>query len=1523
MPVDPFIDELLSFLERRETRLLAWGFYDITFRPPEIELALSTEAPEVLANEWQTRRAGGATLDPLFVRMADAGLLYRPDPGAQSYRTRFGEGVRLLARLRQMFRANQWSTGPTLVSDIKLHVQRRRYPKQDQAAADCWGDLLPHSSHPARDEERFLTLVQGRAGTPLSFSGFQRRSFGRIFQAYGRPGTHGTVVSAGTGAGKTKAFYVPAMLQVAGELDRPPFTKVIAIYPRNVLLADQLREALAEAGKLAPVLARQGLRPIRFGALLGQAPWRDSFDQPQGNTVRAVAWHNWERVAGGYRIPFLRSPTGDADLVWRDADRAAGRHCLYPLGGSGGPHVAEGTLAFTRDELLREPPDVLFLSAEMLNREMGNPAWSRVLGLGQPASRSPRLLLLDEVHAYEGIPGAQIAWILRRWRHWARPRSLHVVGLSATLHDPVRHLAAVAGLRPDDIEPFAPDEDAGELTSEAQEYNLLIKGDAGSGANLLSTTIQTGMLLTRLLTPLGAPPSNPTDPLAPEAYFARKVFGFTDNLDVVNRWLSDLVDAEQNRLLASLRLHPAFRVPPGPVPARAVLRQMDAAGQIWELPRRLGHDLTRPVTVGRCTSQTPGLNVGDVLTVATSTLEVGYDDPEVGAVIQHKSPASLASFVQRKGRAGRQRGTRPWTVVVLSDFGRDRWDFQQAERLFSPRISALRLPTGNPYVLRIQAAYFLLDWLGRQVGSLGRHGPFHYLTRPTNRAFQDRVAALLRELLLCGPRWEQFRAELVACLRQPLDADGRRLTEAEVDAVIWHAPRPLLREVIPTLFRKLSAGWELADPARAGDQEESGFRHPLPRFLPQATFDDLDAADVIIQLPGANREPEFLGVDHALFETCPGRASKRYSLRPGDPGNWHPLSDRLAGGDLRVTADSVYSGAVALGVVGGTRVYQPVRATLVQHAPTVSESSFGSWEWESSFRTEGTGRSMGLPGGTVWARAFGGVEAFLHRDRSSVEVMRHAANLSYELLMRNGNSVRGRVVLERSTEEGTVPEAVGYRMSVDALRVCIRRDHLLGLNPVPPDIQARFRVEYFLHLLRTSPVISAQAGKFQADLLGQTAVAMLAATALRQRCSLRDAQPLLMNVRPQAAARVMATFFQTASVGAGGVREGRVRRRIRQLWSDPTVAGEIVRLEAALWDLPDAAFLEWCRRRYAVTLAQAVRSAVTSREDHVSEDDLMADVVWTEDGGAEIYITELSPGGLGLIEQVWRRLREDPTQFTDGLDHALDHCPRCENTAHLLRTVAAARAPHPPRRVARAFRAVRSARDVAAARSARRQLGAALRAEGLSASRDALVSLITRILGPGSGPRTDYLFDGLNRLWRRREATLGVSIDARVFAYLCVTRGRARRILRDRIQEVGEGRAPSRRQLFALVQQMLLLDCPDSCAECLDQPNRYAPGSRPSRGLARFYLGRGGSEVSADAHPADWPLLVRQELAARAVVRLRAGPAALPAVASRLPELLSEEVEAGFLLLPIRVRRVDREGDDVVLTLDLRDADHG
>ena len=146
-----------------------------------------------------------------------------------------------------------------------------------------------------------------------------------------------------------------------------------------------------------------------------------------------------------------------------------------------------------------------------------------------------------------------------------------------------------------------------ELTNESMEYNLAVKGDPASGGSLLATSIQCGMLLSRLLTPRHLLPAPEGTALKPEAFYGRKVFGFTDNLDVVNRWLSDMVDAEQAKRLARLRLHPAHRQPPPAHPPSAVqLQQMDAQGQLWELPRRLHHDLEQALLITRCSSQDPG-----------------------------------------------------------------------------------------------------------------------------------------------------------------------------------------------------------------------------------------------------------------------------------------------------------------------------------------------------------------------------------------------------------------------------------------------------------------------------------------------------------------------------------------------------------------------------------------------------------------------------------------------------------------------------------------------------------------------------------------------------------------------------------------------------------------------------------------------------------------------------------------------------------------------------------------------------
>src|SRR5260370_3860382 len=97
--------------------------------------------------------------------------------------------------------------------------------------------------------------------------------------------------------------------------------------------------------------------------------------------------------------------------------------------------------------MLAEPPDVLFKSTEMLNQRMSSRGYGRLFGIGVRSDRRPEFVLIDEVHAYEGIHGAHVALLLRRWRRSAEAHP-HFVGLSATLADAPRFFAELVGIGP-------------------------------------------------------------------------------------------------------------------------------------------------------------------------------------------------------------------------------------------------------------------------------------------------------------------------------------------------------------------------------------------------------------------------------------------------------------------------------------------------------------------------------------------------------------------------------------------------------------------------------------------------------------------------------------------------------------------------------------------------------------------------------------------------------------------------------------------------------------------------------------------------------------------------------------------------------------------------------------------------------------------------------------------------------------------------------------------------------------------
>jgi len=1520
MSVQAFVSEFLTFLEKREERLLSWGFYNVRWTIPDVEVAFAAEAPTELQDRWTNLAAQGHTIQSILLQMRQRNLIYQVPNFDASYRTRFAEGVRLMSNLRQMFKEDDWATGPRLVSDIKLKVSPRLYPRRDQTAQSVWNKLETQCppEHVGLMRECFYALVAKNEHEYYNFSGFQVRAFENIFKSYGSTGFSGSVVCAGTGSGKTKAFYVPAILRVASELDSEPFTKIIAIYPRNVLLADQLREAISEAEKLRPVLRARGLRSIKFGALLGNTPSSHWF-----NNSRPKPYY-WKRRGQASVIPYLKSPVdgGRSDLVWRDEDRRNNIKCLYREG-SDIPDVPDGVLAMTREELQQNPPDILFVSLETLNREMGNPNWANTFGMRQGTHKSPRLLLLDEVHSYEGISGAQVAWVLRRWRHWAHLRSLHAVGLSATLRDAATHLERVAGLPPASVEEFRPRPgigEEGELEAEGGEYNLAIKGDPAAGASLLGTSIQVGMLLARLLTPRTMGPAA-EGLIRPEELYLKKVFGFSDNLDSVNRWFSDMSDAEsvtlRHPLLASLR-----KALPATTPNNIKSRRMQE-GQDWELPRLIGHNLNHPLTVARCSSQDPGADANADQIIATSSLEVGFDDPQVGAMLHHKRPTSISSFIQRKGRAGRSRGSRPWTITVLSDYGADRWAFQDAERLFEPEVGSIALPTLNPYVLRVQLAHYLIDWIARKVG--GSSSAFRYLDNPTShipdqRAQRD-AEKLLSKLLEKGTEWESFSKELQRffCYYSGLNDDDAKTL---LDNLLWHQPRPLMMEVIPSLLRKLEANWNYSYPPTPRAIEDKGARRPLPQFIPKATFADLDMGEAIVELqPYRNieRQAESLQISRLLFETCPGRVSKRYATIQGEEGYWIERSEALTSGTNTSEIKDIYPSNTFIDAVEGVSIFQPTATFLVHRPHEVSDTSNGRWIWKTLARIQGEGDLLPVRAGNPWKHVFSETSAYLHSNFAWVEIVRYSEESRFEL-KRGTQTISGNLKLQCIQDDATQRQAVGFRVRADGMRFVLSAEHLNCRPNLTIDVIERFRSDYFKYKVSESPNLLSLVNSFKSEWLSEMSLAMLTATALTHKCTLEEAQNHLLEVRVEAATKVLDVIFQMRGINIRGDEEdAKLRASLIGLWRMPEICNAITALECILWSPVDGSFYEWVHQRYAATIAQALKSAMVSLVPQISDEDLVVDVLPREDGGFDLIITESSSGGVGQIETIVREIQRLPRLFLDGVEFALNNCDREFTTANLIAILREAY--NPTSEIPGAFEQVRAATGFESLQDASEQLRESLLVQGFSAARHVIVSVVTKLLRPGSTQRSDFLIYQLNKAWKASSKRLGVSVPVRTFAYTYAKHERFGVMLKKYFAGIG-GESPTNSQVFAQLQQILFESCPDSCPECLNHRGRYYELGHPSRELTRKWLGIDIQEISLDENPIGWINAARQVLREEGRVRLIASRGQKVPLAQALPVIAVTTVDVGELQMPVSVSRIEQSADRTAVEVHIPDFVH-
>src|SRR5262249_31691713 len=142
--------------------------------------------------------------------------------------------------------------------------------------------------------------------------------------------------------------------------------------------------------------------------------------------------NDWIQQDQGYICPYLPCPRCEGPLIWLQFDIEQKIERLHCAKGQCNNVVSADAIMLTRERMSNTPPDIIFTTTETLNRQMSSSVYGHVFGVG--ARRPPQIVLLDEVHTYSSVHGAQVAYLLRRWRKAIGGRA-QFTGLSATLRN--------------------------------------------------------------------------------------------------------------------------------------------------------------------------------------------------------------------------------------------------------------------------------------------------------------------------------------------------------------------------------------------------------------------------------------------------------------------------------------------------------------------------------------------------------------------------------------------------------------------------------------------------------------------------------------------------------------------------------------------------------------------------------------------------------------------------------------------------------------------------------------------------------------------------------------------------------------------------------------------------------------------------------------------------------------------------------------------------------------------------------
>jgi ATP-dependent Lhr-like helicase len=414
------------------------------------------------------------------------------------------------------------------------------------------------------------------------------------------------------------------------------------------------------------------------------------------------------------------------------------------------------TAADERRRLASKPPDILITTPESLFLILTSRA--------RDALRGVDTVIVDEVHALAGNKrGAHLALSLERLdalRAGAAagpggpgPGTAQRIGLSATVRPAEEVAAFLGGARPVTI--------AAPPSSKQIEVKIVVPVEDMSDLDAPPAVTPQGgpgSVPSVLVGPEGPDGSVPAVPPPPAQ---RSIWPHVEErvLDLIGQHRSTIVFANSRRLaerlcgrlneLAAERAEVAAAAeeglaPPAPAASAVPAQIMAQAGASAGAPAEVARAHHGSVSRQERAQIEEALKAGRLpAVVATSSLELGIDMGAVDLVIQVESPPSVASGLQRTGRAGHNVGDVSRSVFFPKYAGDLVQSAVVAQRMREGAIEELRIPRNPLDVLaqQIVAMAAMDDWQVSELEQVVRRAaPFSGLTRPVLEAVLDMLA---------------------------------------------------------------------------------------------------------------------------------------------------------------------------------------------------------------------------------------------------------------------------------------------------------------------------------------------------------------------------------------------------------------------------------------------------------------------------------------------------------------------------------------------------------------------------------------------------------------------------------------------------------------------------------------------------------------------------------------------------------------------------------------------------------------